>query len=132
MPSIPSVSTLNPSRSTTPAVDSNDAARSRLTQLVANQTGQDPRAADLAQKVNNLVHSKFGGDYKKAFQHYAGANGEVSRDGINRLLSDAGVGNGFTRGFYTDGVMDKFDTNRNGSVSWSEFSGGMRANGVSI
>ena len=131
MPSFPSISSAAP-RSTTPAVSDNDAARNRLTQLVANHVAQDPRAAEVAQKVNNLVQSRFGGDYKKAFQHYAAANGEVSRDGINRLLSDAGVGNGFTRGFYTDALMDKFDTNRNGGVSWSEFSGGMRQNGVNM
>ena len=131
MPSIPSLSSLIPS-SLTSAVDNGQAqARAQLTQVAQNNV-QDPNAKELATKVDALVKRQFGGDYKKAFQSYAGPNGEVSPDGVSRLLSDAGVGNLLTRGMWTSGVMDKFDTNHNGSVSWQEFSGALRQNGVNV
>jgi hypothetical protein len=89
--------------------------------------GIDPRAAAMGRQVQNLVNQRFGGDQQRAFNHYAGGAGrEVSREGVNRLLSDANVGNGLTRGAYTSGVMDQFDTNRNNAISWSEFQSGMR------
>jgi hypothetical protein len=88
----------------------------------------DPRAADLGRRVQSLVQQQFRGDQRAAFNHYA-RNGEVPRAQVRQLLEDAGVGNGLTRGAYTSAVMDRFDTNRNGGVSWQEFQGGMRSVG---
>lgn len=88
----------------------------------------DPRAADLGRRVQNLVRQQYGGDQRAAFNHYA-RNGEVPRAQVQQLLEDAGVGSMFTRGAYTDAVMDRFDTNRNNGVSWQEFQGGMRSVG---
>jgi hypothetical protein len=139
MPSIPSNSSVT--RSVTTAVDNSQTqARAQLTQLARTATAPaDPRAAEVGRKVDDLVRRQYGGDYKKAFQHYAGPNGEVSREGVKQLLRDADVGSdmqipfvGTTRDKYADGLMDKFDTNRNGSVSWSEFSGGLRSVGVNL
>jgi hypothetical protein len=139
MPSIPSNSSVT--RSVTTAVDNSQTqARAQLTQLARTATPPtDPRAAEVGRKVDDLVRSRFGGDYKKAFSHYAGSNGEVSRAGVKQLLRDAGVGSdipipfvGTTRDAYADGLMDKFDTNKNGSVSWSEFTGGLRGVGVNL
>src|SRR4051794_21954535 len=73
----PSMASITPSTARlTPntAVSDNDRARQQLTQLAANNAPADPRAADLARKVDTLVKNKFGGDYRKAFQHYAGGN----------------------------------------------------------
>ena len=98
-------------------------------QLMPMAQAADPRARDEAQKVDNLVRTRFGGDYRAAFNHYSGGGREVNREGVRSLLSDAGVGNGLTRGMYTDALMDRFDTNRSGGVSWSEFQNGLRAAG---
>lgn len=92
----------------------------------------DPRALEMGRKVDQLVRDRFGGDYQRAFQHYSGGAREVSREGVMRMLNDAGVGNGLSRGFYADGVMDAFDTNRNRGVSWGEFQNGLRGAGVSV
>lgn len=89
----------------------------------------DSRALDLGRRVNNLVQRNFGGDQRRAFNHYAQGRPEVSRAQVNRLLADANVGNGLTRGAYTSAVMDRFDTNRSGGVSWQEFQAGMRSVG---
>ncbi len=86
----------------------------------------DSRALDVGRRVNNLVQRNFGGDQRRAFNHYAQGRPEVSRDQVHRLLSDAGVGSGLTRGLYTNGVMDQFDANRSNGISWQEFQNGMR------
>jgi hypothetical protein len=127
---------------TLPTADDNGQtqARAQLTQLARAATPPtDPQAAAVGRQVDDMVKKKFGGDYKKAFQHYAGANGEVSRDGVKALLKDAGIGSdtqipfiGSTRDKYADALMDKFDSNHNGSVSWQEFTGGMKNVGVNI
>lgn len=91
--------------------------------------GIDPRAADVGRRVNALVQRQFGGNQQAAFNHYARGGPEVSRPQVQQLLSDAGVGNGLTRGTYTSAVMDRFDTNRNNGVSWAEFQAGMRGVG---
>jgi len=89
----------------------------------------DQRAIDLGRRVNTLVQNRFRGDYQQAFNHYAQGRPEVSRDQVGRLLGDANVGNFVTRGAYTSAVMDRFDTNRSGGVSWQEFQAGMRSVG---
>jgi hypothetical protein len=108
-------------RSITPSL--NTGARERLHQAVATN---DPRARDVAQRVDRLVTDRFGGDYRAAFQHYANGAREVGPAGVRSLLSDAGVGNGLTRGAYVDALMDRFDGNRSGGVSWQEFQGGLQ------
>ena len=119
---------LNPNVSTfRPAVDrSNAGSAVRPTQLAAND-GNDKAVREVAEKVGNLVNSKFGGDYNAAFKHYANGGSEVSRDGVKQMLSDAGVGSWATRGLYTDGLMKRFDTNANGAVSMKEFQSGLKA-----
>ena len=91
--------------------------------------GIDPRAADLGRRVQNLVQRQYGGDAHAAFNHYANKNGEVPKAGVEKLLEDADVGSFFTRGAYTNAVMDRFDSNRNGGISWQEFQNGMKGVG---
>src|SRR5207253_1711340 len=89
----------------------------------------DQRAIDLGRRVNTLVQNRFGGDSQRAFNHYAQGRPEVSREQVSKLLSDADVGSFVTRGAHTSGVMDRFDTNRSGGISWQEFQAGMRSVG---
>jgi hypothetical protein len=83
---------------------------------------EDPHVAELKQKVGKLVDSKFGGDYKKAFAHYDGdKDGAMTKDEIKDMLSDAGVGNGLTRGAWADGILKKLDLDHDRGVQWGEF-----------
>jgi EF hand domain-containing protein len=83
---------------------------------------EDPRVDELKRKVAALAETKFGGDYKKAFDHYDGdRDGRMTKDEIKSLLSDAGVGNMITRGAWADGILDKLDMNHDRGVSWAEF-----------
>ncbi len=83
---------------------------------------EDPRVEELKRKVAALVAKSYGGDYKKAFAHYdADHDGRMTKDEIKSMLSDAGVGNGITRGMWADGILDKLDMNHDRGVAWGEF-----------
>lgn len=110
-------------RTTATGLNASPGARERLHNAVATN---DPRARDVAQRVDRLVTERFGGNYQAAFRHYAEGAQEVGPSGVRRLLSDAGVGNGLTRGVYVDALMDRFDGNRSGGVSWQEFQTGLQ------
>jgi len=87
---------------------------------------EDPNVRELTTKVGRLVDRQFDGSMRAAFDHYAGADGKVSRDELSDLLSDAHVGNFVTRGAWVSGIMDRLDKapngNGDGKVSWTEFS----------
>ena len=100
---------------------------------VANTAGtaalayeEDANERELKQKVGKLVQTKFAGDYKKAFSHY-GADGNVSKGDLVKLLSDAGVGNGLTRGVWASKIIENLDTNGDGAIEWGEFETVFRA-----
>ena len=77
---------------------------------------------ELVGKVSALVASRFGGDYRAAFDHYdADRNGVVSKGELKALLADAGVGTGLTRWAWADGIIDELDTDGDGTISWAEF-----------
>ena len=83
---------------------------------------EDKNVEELKRKVAALAAQKFGGDYKKAFDHYDGDHdGRMTKDEIKSLLSDAGVGSFVTRGAWADGILDKLDMNHDRGVSWAEF-----------
>lgn len=82
----------------------------------------DANRQELEAKVLALVESKFGGDYKKAFGHYdANSDGTISVDELKTLLTDAGIGNMFTRGVWAAGIIAELDANNDGHISWAEF-----------
>ncbi len=84
----------------------------------------DKQVEELKRKVTDLVNGKYGGDWTRAFTHYAGLNGTASLVGeeeLGRLLKDAGVGNGLTRGAWITGVMKELDTSKDEYISWAEF-----------
>jgi Ca2+-binding EF-hand superfamily protein len=83
--------------------------------------------AELRSKLEAHVRDQFGGDYERAFRATdADGSGQINRRELSALLGNAGVGNALTRGAWADGVMDHFDSNRNGGISWNEFQGGLR------
>ena len=83
---------------------------------------EDANERELKQKVGKLVTSKFGGDYKKAFTHYdADKDGAVGKSELVQLLSDAGVGNGLTRGTWANKIIEKLDSNADQAIEWPEF-----------
>jgi hypothetical protein len=82
----------------------------------------DDNVRELKTKVGGLVASRFGGDYKAAFEHYdANKDGGVDKSELGHLLSDAGVGNGMTRGTWASRIIEKIDSDRDGKIEWSEF-----------
>jgi hypothetical protein len=80
---------------------------------------------ELVTKISALVQRDFHGNTQAAFNHYAGADHQVSRSELLELLSDAGIGNVFTRGAWASGIMDRLDKaphgDGNGKISWTEF-----------
>jgi Ca2+-binding EF-hand superfamily protein len=72
--------------------------------------------------VAALVGRNFGGDYQAAFGHYdANRDGAISRDELQALLGDAGVGSGWTRWAWAAGVIEELDADGDGFISWPEF-----------
>lgn|GEM_PF-2588914 len=87
-----------------------------------NKPEEDSKVKELKDKVRSLVKTKFGGDYKKAFNHYdANHDGGVNASELTKLLEDADIGNAFTRKFWVSGIIDRLDTNKNGKIEWGEF-----------
>ena len=83
----------------------------------------DDEKKELVEKVVNLCKERFGGDYRKLFDHY---HREKTPEGISReelgvLLEDAGIGNWLSRGMWVTGILEALDTGRDGSISWAEF-----------
>jgi len=81
---------------------------------------------ELVMKVKKLMTDRFGGTdadaRKKLFDAYdADADGQIDRGELKRLLADAGVGNGLTRGAWATGVMAKLDTDESTTISHDEF-----------
>lgn len=104
-------------------------ALARGTLFAANTSTQDPNVRELVTKITRLVQRSFHGDGQAAFNHYAGADGKVNRDELSRLLSDAGIGNMFTRGAWVSGIMERVDASKDGKISWSEFQAVMASAG---
>jgi hypothetical protein len=86
------------------------------------QAEEDPHVKELKLKVARLVDENFAGEYRRAFDHYdADHDGKMTKDEIKQMLSDAGVGNGLTRGAWADGILKKLDLDHDRGVKWSEF-----------
>ncbi len=84
--------------------------------------GEDKHVTELTTKVGDLVSRNFGGDYRRAFDHYdSDHDGGVSKNELVQLLHDAGVGNMLTRGKWANGILERVDKDGDGRVQWSEF-----------
>jgi hypothetical protein len=79
---------------------------------------------ELVEKVTQLVGQRFGGDWARAFEHYSGASGTsglIGRDEVMKLLEEADIGNRFTRGAWTSGIIEQLDQDADRRISWEEF-----------
>lgn len=89
---------------------------------------EDANERELKEKVGALVDKKFGGDFKAAFSHYdADKDGGMGKGEIVKLLSDAGVGNGLTRGVWASKILEKLDMSQDTRIQWGEFETVFRA-----
>jgi EF-hand domain pair len=83
---------------------------------------KDKNVEELKSKISALVSKSFGGDYKKAFDHYdTDHDGAVTKSELTSLLSDAGVGNSLTRGTWASRIIEKLDKNGDSKIEWDEF-----------
>ncbi len=88
---------------------------------LAQNTAEDPRVQELKTKLGAYVKNHFGGDYKKAFEAFdSSKDGKLNRDELISALKKIGIGNGFTRGMWADGVLERCDKNGDGKVTWAE------------
>jgi len=79
---------------------------------------------DLIRKVDHLARSRFGGDYRKMFDHYAlkrPRTAHLDSDEFMEMLKDADVGNLTNRSAWAKGVVEKLDTNHDRFISFFEF-----------
>ncbi len=94
----------------------------------AQAGGAAPSAEELElkTKIARLVNgAPYDGDLEAAFRAYdRGSDGALNNSELRALLADARVGNGLTRGFWVDGIIEKMDqlpgARRNGKVDWGE------------
>jgi Ca2+-binding EF-hand superfamily protein len=69
-------------------------------------------------KLDVLVKTKFDGDVEAAFAYYDINNdGKIDRSELMDLLTDAGVGNWFTRGRWADGILAELDKDNDGAIT---------------
>jgi Ca2+-binding EF-hand superfamily protein len=81
----------------------------------------DAQKRELVEKASRLFADRFGGDYRKAFEHYDRDKRGIDRTELMEFLADAGIGSWLTRGAWADGVMSALDTDRDGVISLDEF-----------
>jgi Ca2+-binding EF-hand superfamily protein len=76
----------------------------------------------LTRKIAQLVAKKFGGDFRKAFDHYdTNKDGRIGKTELLPILVDAGIGNWLTRGAWADGIIAEIDLDQDGAISLGEF-----------
>ena len=83
-------------------------------------------SAEIQSKVAEMVTTTYGGDYRKAFDHYdklTTQNGRVDTDAIVKMLEDAGVKERLVAGHgkMASGVIEEFDKSGDKEISWEEF-----------
>lgn len=87
---------------------------------------------ELARKVEALLMRKYGssnqGTARMMFNEYdTDRDSKIGRTELERLLTDAKVGNTITRGAWVNGVISKMDTDRDGKITWEEYSRAIEA-----
>lgn len=91
---------------------------------------------ELIEKVTRLVSSRYGGTgveaWRSAFDAFDhDGDGRIDADELGALLEQAGIGNAFTRGAWTSGVMTEINTSGTGKISFAELMRVVRPDEVS-
>jgi hypothetical protein len=105
-------------------LESQGATEIEIRPVVAKGATMTPTPAEiqeLTDKLTALVNGPpYNGDYNAVFAHYAGPDNLVDKNGLTILLTDAGIGNRFTRSFWESGIMAQLDTDHDGKLSLDE------------
>jgi hypothetical protein len=86
---------------------------------------KDPNQIEVETKLAALCTRKYGdtspASRKKLFDEYdTDHKGELSRAELYTLLSDADVGNWFTRGMWVEGILGRIDFDQSGGLTFDE------------
>jgi Ca2+-binding EF-hand superfamily protein len=86
---------------------------------------------ELVAKIQKLVKKKYGDtsveNMRKLFDEYdRDKDQKISPDELEKLLKDADVGNGLTRGAWVKGVIGALDTNADKKIDWDEFTAAIK------
>lgn len=86
----------------------------------------DKNQIELQDKIKALLLRKYGNtareSMEKLFKEYdKNKSGDIDKGELEQLLKDADVGNGFTRGAWANGIIEKLDAGRDKQISWREF-----------
>jgi Ca2+-binding EF-hand superfamily protein len=86
---------------------------------------------ELVAKIQKLVKKKYGDasveNMRKLFDEYdRDKDQKISPDELEKLLKDADVGNGLTRGSWVKGVIGALDTNQDKKIDWDEFTAAIK------
>lgn len=76
---------------------------------------------EIVDETTAFVKDKFGGDWKKAFDAYAGNDGLIDGDELSDMFSDGGIGPYLFRDQAAAKVIEFIDGNGDGKISWEEF-----------
>ena len=82
---------------------------------------------ELVDKIQKLLRKKYGDasieSMRKLFDEYdRDKDQKISPEELERLLKDAEIGNGLTRGAWVRGVVGALDQNGDKKIDWKEFS----------
>lgn len=78
------------------------------------------RKAELQGKLRALG-ARRGLTPEQLFRAYDGdGDGALRRDELVRLLADAGIGSGLTRGAWASGLLRRLDRDQGGALTWDE------------
>lgn len=84
-------------------------------------TDYELRRLELATKLAATVKDRFAGSNEAAFAYYdRDHDGKLSRLEIRAFLTDAGIGNVFTRTMWINGILDSADGDRDGMLTKEE------------
>ena len=85
---------------------------------------------ELVRKITAHVAERYGGDYRRAFDSQdLDRNGRVSRSELLGFLTACGVGTFATRSLWADAVLAELDLDRDGGISFEEFSAALPRGG---
>ncbi len=82
---------------------------------------------ELVEKIQRFLKKKYGDasieSMRKLFDEYdRDKDQKISPEELEKLLKDAEVGNGLTRGAWVRGVVGALDQNGDKQIDWKEFS----------